>query len=104
MVNTPIYKIIWDTNALYHLKEILIYLEKQSSRAPKIVKSEIIKRLELIKTNPLVFEIDRLKEPKNKNYRAFVVFSYRISYKINSNTNEILILRIRHTSREPLGY
>lgn len=40
-----------------------------------------------------------MKEFNNGNYRAYELYSYRISYKITST--EIQILRIRHTSRNP---
>ena len=41
MVKPLAFKIIWDRKALDHFKEILSYLEKQSSQAPKIVKMAI---------------------------------------------------------------
>ena len=69
-----------------------------------IVKSAIIARLDLIKTNPLICELDKLKDSPNKEFRAFVVFSYRVTYQIKNDSKEIRVLRIRHTSREPLGY
>ncbi|WP_426486716.1 type II toxin-antitoxin system RelE/ParE family toxin [Flavobacterium sp. 2] len=40
-----------------------------------------------------------MKIPNHKNYRAYEIYSYRISYKITST--EIHILRIRHTSQNP---
>jgi len=98
------YKIVWYKNALDHFKEILLFLEKQSEQAPSIVKGAILSRLDLIKTNPFICEADKLKDPLNKEFRAFVVFSYRITYQIKSNLQEIRILRIRHTGREPIGY
>lgn len=104
MVKPVSFKIIWDKNALDHLKEILTYLGKQSEQAPKIVKEGIISRLTLIKTNPLICELDKLNDSSVKEYRAFIVFSYRVTYQISSATKEIRVLRIRHTSREPLGY
>lgn len=104
MVKSISVKIIWDRKALDHFKDILTYLEKQSDQAPKIVKAAIISRLSLIKTNPLICELDKLKGSPNKDFRAFVVFSYRVTYQINADLKEIRILRIRHTSREPLGY
>lgn len=64
----------------------------------------IIERLELIRKNPLSCEPDKLKDPTNNDFRAFVVYSYRVTYQINSNKKELRILRIRHTSREPFGY
>lgn len=104
MVKSNSFKIVWDRNALDHFKEILEYLEKQSTQAPKIVKTAIIAQIELIKVNPIITEVDKLKDLPNKEFRAFVVFSYRVTYQIKVDTKEIRILRIRHTSREPLGY
>ncbi|WP_317897626.1 type II toxin-antitoxin system RelE/ParE family toxin [Aurantibacillus circumpalustris] len=104
MVKPISFKIIWDRKALDHFKDILTYLEKQSNQAPKIVKSTILARLDVIKTNPLISELDELKDAPNRDFRAFVVFSYRVTYQVKSDTKEIRILRIRHTSREPLGY
>ncbi len=104
MVKTASFKIIWDRKALDHFKIILIYLSKQSEQAPNIVKDAVFSRLDLIKTNPLAFEIDKLKAPPGKDFRVFVVFSYRVTYQVKTETKEIRVLRIRHTSREPLGY
>jgi plasmid stabilization system protein ParE len=104
MVRPVRFKIRWDRNALDQLKEILEYLAKQSDQAPKIVKTAILSHLDIIKSNPLVTEPDKLKDPIDKQFRAFIVFSYRVTYQIKSDIKEIHILRIRHTSREPLGY
>jgi len=100
----PIFKIVWDRKALDHFKEILTYLEKQSVQAAKIVKSAVVSRLDLIKTNPLISELNKLKDLPNKDFRAFVIFSYRGTYQIKLDIKEIRVLRVRHTSREPLGY
>lgn len=42
-----------------------------------------------------------MKQNNNGNYRAFEIYSYRISYRINEN--EIYRVRVRHTSRNPKG-
>lgn len=104
MVKSSSLKISWDRIALDNLKEILAYLAKQDDQAPKIVKSAIVSRLDIIKTNPLICETDKLKDATSKDFRAFVVYSYRVTYQIKSGTKELRVLRIRHTSREPLGY
>ncbi len=104
MVKSVSLKISWDRKALDNLKEILTYLAKQDSKAPKIVKSAILTRLDIIKTNPLICESDKLKDPTLQDFRAFVVFSYRVTYQIKYETKELRVLRVRHTSREPLGY
>lgn len=104
MVNKVSFKLVWDRNAIDDFKDILDFLAKQSEQAPIIVKSAILERLEKIRKNPLICELDKLKEIPNNDLRAIVVFSYRITYQINASKKEIRILRIRHTSREPLGY
>ena len=104
MVKASGSKVVWDRIALDNFKEILEYLAKHSSQAPKIVKDAIIARLEVIKTNPKITELDKLKDEPNKDFRAFIVYNYRVTYQIKTDLKEIWILRIIHTSREPLGY
>lgn len=104
MVKQKTYTIIWDRIALDHFKDILEFLSKQSSQAPKIVKDGVLSRLDDVKKNALIFELDKLKDTPNKEFRAFVIYSYRITYQIKIDSREIRIVRIRHTSREPLGY
>ena len=64
----------------------------------------ILSRIEIIRTSPLICEPDKLKDPKSKDFRAFAIFNYRVTYQIKSSEKEIRIVRVRHTSREPLGY
>ena len=104
MVKTKSWKIVWDLEALDQFKEVLGHLSEQSSQAPRIVKKAILDQIVQIKENPLIFEVDKLKTPKDNNFRAFIAFSYRVTYQVNTDKSEVRILRIRHTSREPLGY
>jgi mRNA-degrading endonuclease RelE of RelBE toxin-antitoxin system len=69
-----------------------------------IVKEAILEKIERIRIEPSICEADKLKRPLDSNFRSFVVYSYRIAYQICQAQSEIRILRIRHTSREPLGY
>ena len=55
MVKQKPFAIIWDTKALEDFKEILSFLSKQTSQAPKIVKDGVLSRLEIIKTNALIW-------------------------------------------------
>ncbi|MDP2335757.1 MAG: type II toxin-antitoxin system RelE/ParE family toxin [Bacteroidota bacterium] len=104
MIRQKSYRIIWDRIALDEFKDILDFLSKQSFQATKIVRKGVFSRLTDIEKNPLIFEIDKLKEYPNEEFRAFVIYNLRITYQIKEVTKEIRILRIRHTSREPLGY
>lgn len=104
VVKKETYSIIWDRKALDNFKEILEYLSQKSLSAPGIVKESILDKISLLEHNPFLFEIDKLKNNPSENFRAFVSFSYRIAYQIVESKRQIRILRIRHTSREPLGY
>lgn len=68
------------------------------------MREGVISRLGDIEKNPLIFEIDKLKEHPNEEFRAFVIYNLRITYQVKAATKEIRILRVQHTSREPLGY
>ena len=104
MVKASSFEVVWDRKALDNLQHILDYLSKQSDQAPKTVKKGILSKIEIIRTSPLICEPDKLKDPKSKDFRAFAIFNYRVTYQIKSSEKEIRIVRVRHTSREPLGY
>jgi len=94
--------VIWDTQAVDHLKEIYDYIKIDSLQAAQKVKSEILATTKILSSNPELFAVDLLKDNNDGSYRAFFIYSYRIAYKITDDS--ILILRIRHTSREPEEY
>ena len=67
MVKKSSYKIVWDKQVLDHFIDILAYLKKQSTQAPKIVKDAILLKLDLVKINPLICELDNLKDPSESH-------------------------------------
>ncbi|MDW8852034.1 type II toxin-antitoxin system RelE/ParE family toxin [Flavobacterium sp. MMLR14_040] len=94
-------EIIWSNTAQNQLEKIYFHLVKQSknnSTTNKII-DKIFSSVTILKTNWEIYELDEMKISNNGNYRAYEVYSYRISYKIS--TDKIQILRIRHTSRNP---
>jgi addiction module RelE/StbE family toxin len=97
------FKIIWSKEAKEQLKEIYQHIKQESEQGAKTVKEAIFKSTELLITNPQMYEVDQYKIANDGSYRAYIVFNYRISYKITEE-NKVNILRIRHTSREPRGY
>lgn len=102
MVTRKEYHIVWDTPASEELDRELHYLQKRSIEAPRIITNGILDKIKAIKTDPYICEVDRFKLVNDGTYRAFVVFRYRVSYRILKDI--IHILRIRHTSREPLEH
>lgn len=97
-------KIIWTSIALLQLDEIHNYLfevSKSIGTANKVV-DDLYTSVNILKTQGQIYELDELKIHNDGSIRAFHLYSYRISYKISPS--EIYILRIRHTSRNPLQY
>jgi plasmid stabilization system protein ParE len=94
-------EIIWSKTAQNQLEKIYFYLLKQSKDngiSNKVIDA-IYNSVTILKTNWEIYELDEMKASNKGNYRAYEIYSYRISYKITST--EIQILRIRHTSRNP---
>ena len=95
-------KIIWDNEAAKQFKEIFEFVRIDSLQAAIKIRSEIFATTSKIPPNPKLFAADKLKDNNDGSFRAFTIFHYRISYQITET--EILILRIRHTSREAEKY
>ena len=102
MVRINHYELIWDAAALDQLEDYLEEVSKQSKSAPKIIRDRIMNRLKGIKEAPYICSLDRFKINNDGTYRAFTVYSYRVTYSIKKN--QINIIRIRHTSKEPLEH
>ncbi|MCD4791321.1 MAG: type II toxin-antitoxin system RelE/ParE family toxin [Bacteroidales bacterium] len=102
MVKRKKLKIIWDKHASDHLKDIYDYISDDSVQSAQKVKEKILSTIRKLPDNPYMFAKDRFKKNNTGTYRAFSVYSYRIAYKITDDF--IQILRIRHTSREPIEY
>ncbi len=102
MVKSKKYVVIWSEMARKQLKDIYKYIKKDSEQAAKEVKTKILASTKSLETGKEIYKSDELKLNNNGMYRTYVIYSYRIVYKINEAT--INILRVRHTSREPLEY
>ena len=95
-------KVEWHPEAKVHFIEILKYLQQESEMSVSIVGNAILDTIERLVIHPYANPLDRFKKHNDGNYRAYMVYRYRISYYVDGET--IYILRIRHTSREPLEY
>ncbi len=95
-------RIEWHKSASLHFDELLEYLYYESEQASSLVGNAILDEVEKIASHPTAQPLDRFKKNNDGNYRACIVYSYRISYYFDVDI--IYILRIRHTSREPLEH
>jgi addiction module RelE/StbE family toxin len=102
MVNKKFREVVWSDDAKKQLKEIYKYIKKDSLQAALLIKNKILESTRQLSNSPAIYENDKLKDNNDGNYKAYTIYSYRITYKIEPD--QIFILRVRHTSREPFGY
>jgi plasmid stabilization system protein ParE len=96
-------KIVWDNKAKQSFLQKIKYLKSRSPQSAQKVEDTILKRIETTVNNPEYFRPDKYKrENISGNFRAFEIFSIRISYFFDDNF--FLITRVRHTKRKPLKY
>lgn len=95
-------KVVWDLEAKESLKSIYEYIKEESPQGAKKVKNTILTSTRILAQNPLMYEKDRFRNNDDDSYRAYEVYSYRITYKVTEEM--IYILRLRHTSQSPIEY
>jgi plasmid stabilization system protein ParE len=91
-------KIKWSTSATASLKHIFDYIKVDSLQNAETVVSGIIDSVSAL-DQLIVHRPDKYKRNNDGSYRAFEIFSYRISYRITPQ--EIKILRLRHVKMRP---
>jgi plasmid stabilization system protein ParE len=94
--------IVWTVSAQKQFKEILDYLNERSPIGAAIVLDGIHIIINQLIEHPEKFPPDSLNEARDKSFRAFTIYNYRVTYQITAKA--IYIYRIRHTGREPLVY
>ena len=94
-------KVVWDKVVLSDLEDIFEYLKPKPEVSSKIV-SALVKLASDLSNNFEIYSLDRFKINNDGSYRAFEKYHYRVSYKVLPD--QIRILRIRHTSRNPKEY
>jgi plasmid stabilization system protein ParE len=95
-------KINWDDDAKKFLKSVIKYIESDSPQNAEKVKKQIKESIRELVEKPERHPKDKYRTDNNTAYRAFELYKIRISYFISDH--EIRIVRIRHTSQEPLSY
>lgn len=102
MVQKKIKEIVWSLNAEKQYYQILEHLLKEAPHVIDKVGNSLLNTIEDLSIHYNHHPADRFKKNNTVNYRAALVYSYRISYYVEET--RVRILRIRHTSREPLKY
>jgi plasmid stabilization system protein ParE len=94
-------KIEWTVFAKDDLKTVLNYYKKKSTQGYILVKKAIVETVISASKSPEIFKIDNLTENNDGTIRVFIVYHTRVVYQITEGG--IVVLRLRHTSREPFN-
>ena len=95
-------KIVWDNQAKEYLRKATQYIKLDSPQNAEKVKNAIRLAVEEIPKYPERYPPDKYRLNNNSEYRCFLLYDFSISYFIN--TDEIRIVRIRHSKQKPLYY
>ncbi len=94
--------ITWAKTALQQFKAAIEYISEDSLQNAQKVNADILEKIVKLSEYPEMYPPDKYKLNNDGNYRAFECQRLRIAYY--AGNNEIRILRVRHTHREPLNY
>lgn len=94
--------ILWSKGALAELRKLYNYIAIDSPQNAQMIVDAIVNTSSEIQKNPEKHPLDKLKIDNDGSWRAFEKHHYRVSYQVSKD--EILIARIRHTSRLPRSF
>jgi plasmid stabilization system protein ParE len=95
-------KIGWSKHALRQFNKAILYISEDSVQNAENVKADILDKIEALLSYPEMYPLDKYRLNNDGSYRAFELHRLRVASFIGSDV--IRILRVRHTSREPLEY
>lgn len=92
----------WHRKAVGQLTDAIKYIEEDSPVNAEKFEKEILKKTAELLLQPERYQPDKFKINNDGSFRAFEIYSYRISYRYTSD--QIRIIRIRHTKMNPQNY
>jgi plasmid stabilization system protein ParE len=92
----------WDKPEMIYFKDAIRYIRKDSDQNADRVKHEILLKIEDLSIRPHIHPPDKYKQNNSGAYRAFELHRYRIAYLVKEE--EVIIVRVRHSSQEPKEY
>lgn len=94
-----IYRVVIPPIAKESLHDIIIHIKKDSPKAAIKVRKKLIELAKNLREMPERFSKEELLSDRPGNYRSVTQWHYKIVYKVL--TDEVVILRFIHTSRNP---
>ena len=97
-------KVRWSKRATTQINKAYDYIEQDSPLNAEKMQERLAVKLIAIGKDPMISPPDKYKSMNDGSYRAFTLSRYRIRIAYRVGKKEVLILRVRHTSRRPLYY
>lgn len=95
-------EVIWPQKVQNQLAEAYNYILSNSYQSAEKVKKEILASTDKLVIHPEMFPADKYRKNNDGSFRAYELYHYRISYQITQD--KIIIVRIKHTSRQSKFY
>jgi len=96
------YEVVWTKRSQKQMRQLFKHISKDSPKNASKVVQEIADAVHKAIPNPEIYGPDKYKADNDGSYRALEKHHYRIAYRFSKNI--IRVLRVRHSSMEPLGY
>ena len=84
------------------MQEVYLFIRKDSFQNADEVRKGILKATNDLALNPEIYPSDKYKIDNDGSFGAFELYRYRTSYQIAND--EVIIIRLRHTSMNPKKY
>ncbi len=88
-------RVAWSNRAITQFSKVLDHIRQDSIQNADKVYEKMIKKLDVAALNPNSCPLEKYKIDNDGSVRAFVLFKYRVIYKIEPD--RIRVLRIRHS-------
>jgi plasmid stabilization system protein ParE len=95
-------EVIWPTRAQKQLEKAYEYILKGSYQNAEKVKEDVLASTRKLAAEPEIHPPDKYRNNNDGTFRAYELHRYRIAYRVTEK--KIIIVRVRHTSQEPLFY
>ena len=95
-------KVEIEHSAKLELKKAYEYIRKRSYQNAEKVKAKILQSIKALSRHPEMHPPDKYCLDNDGKFRAYEIYSYRITYY--TGENKIIVLRIRHTKMNPVNY
>jgi plasmid stabilization system protein ParE len=95
-------KVTWGKIAARDFNAAIKYIRKDSEQNADKVKEVILNKINGLTDDRIIHREDPHKKNNDGRYLYFEILRYRIVYY--ATPDEVIIIRIRHTKREPKNY